>query len=56
MGQLDSDAVLYMRQRGLSHEQAKRLQIEGFVSDIVIGSQHFGEALAQELNKKMESL
>lgn len=56
VGQLDSDAVLYMRQRGLSLEQAKRLQIEGFVSDIVIGSQHFGEALAQELNKKMESL
>ena len=45
-----------MRQRGLSLEQAKRLQIEGFVSDIVLGSQHFGEALAEELNAKLEKI
>jgi len=56
VGQLDSEAVLYMRQRGLSLEQAKRLQIEGFVSDIVLGSQHFGEALAEELNAKLEKI
>ena len=56
VGQLDSDAVLYMRQRGLSLEQAKRLQIEGFISDIVYQSKEFGEVLAQELTSKLELL
>ena len=56
VGQLDSEAVLYMRQRGLSLEQAKRLQVEGFVSDIVYQSGEFGEVLAQELASKLELL
>ena len=33
VGQMDADAILYMRQRGLSLADARRLQIEGFVSD-----------------------
>ena len=45
-----------MRQRGLSLQQAKRLQIEGFVSDIVLRSAEFGETLAQELTAKLETL
>jgi Fe-S cluster assembly protein SufD len=56
VGQLDSEAVLYMRQRGLSLQQAKRLQIEGFVSDIVFGSQQFGEYMAGELTAKLEKI
>ena len=56
VGQLDSEAVLYMRQRGLSLQQAKRLQIEGFVSDIVFGSQQLGEHLAMELTAKLEKI
>ena len=56
VGQLDSEAIMYMRQRGLSLQQAKRLQIEGFVSDIVLRSSEFGEALAQELTAKLETL
>ena len=35
VGQMDADAILYMRQRGLSEAQARRLQIEGFVGDVV---------------------
>jgi len=35
VGQLDGEAILYMRQRGLSEQQARRLQIEGFAGDIV---------------------
>ena len=35
VGQMDSEAILYMRQRGLSEAQARRLQIEGFVGDVV---------------------
>jgi hypothetical protein len=45
-----------MRQRGLSLQQAKRLQIEGFVSDIVFGSQQLGEYLAGELTAKLEKI
>lgn len=29
------EAILYMRQRGLKEEQARRLQIEGFAADVV---------------------
>lgn len=35
MGQIDTEAILYMRQRGLSEAQARMLQTEGFVNDIV---------------------
>ena len=34
VGQMDDDAILYMRQRGLAEQQARRLQMEGFVGAI----------------------
>ncbi len=34
VGQMNQDAILYMCQRGLSAEQARKLQLEGFVGDI----------------------
>lgn len=34
VGQMDDEAILYMRQRGLSEQQARRLQMEGFVAAI----------------------
>lgn len=34
LGQLDPEALLYMRQRGLSLAEARRLQLEGFIADI----------------------
>lgn len=57
VGQMDSEAILYMRQRGLSLADAKRLQIEGFVDDIVLHSAVEGvqdiltEMLAEKLSK-----
>lgn len=36
VGKLDEEAVLYMRQRGLSLPDAQRLQIEGFVKDVLM--------------------
>lgn len=36
VGQMDEQAILYMRQRGLSYADAKRLQVEGFVADVVL--------------------
>lgn len=56
VGQLDSDAVMYMRQRGLSLSQARRLQLEGFVRDIVAAADETDEALAEELTLKLETL
>lgn len=35
VGQMDDEAVYYMRQRGLSEAQARRLQMSGFVSDVL---------------------
>ena len=57
VGQMDSDAVLYMRQRGLDLVTAKRLQIEGFVDDVVLHSAVEGveellsELIAEKLNR-----
>ena len=58
VGQMDSDAILYMRQRGLSLADAKRLQIEGFVDDVVLHSVIAGseEALADMLAEKLNRL
>ena len=56
-GLLDGEAVLYMRQRGLSENQARSLQIEGFVGEVVshcgIGplSGLLTEAVAAKLEK-----
>lgn len=35
VGLLDRDAILYMRQRGLSEQQARQLQLTGFVSELL---------------------
>ena len=35
VGQLDENALYYMRQRGISEENARKLQMFGFVNDII---------------------
>lgn len=35
VGRLDPEAIYYMRQRGISLEAARRLQLEGFAEDVV---------------------
>lgn len=58
VGQMDAEAVLYMRQRGLSEAQARRLQIEGFVGDVVrrCGIEPLCEAAMDAVIAKMEKL
>ena len=56
VGQMDSDAVMYMRQRGLSEQQARRLQIEGFVNDIVLQAGEMGEVMSELMTSKLEKL
>lgn len=45
VGQLDPEAIYYMRQRGIGLEDARRLQMYGFVLDVL------GESRVQELNE-----
>lgn len=58
VGQMDAEAVYYMRQRGLSEAEARRLQIEGFVGDIVrrCGIEPLGEALQEAVAAKMKRM
>ena len=58
VGQLDDDAVLYMRQRGLSEKDARRLQTEGFVNDVAsrCDVEAVAEMLTEEIAAKLEKL
>ncbi len=56
VGQMDGDAIMYMRQRGLSEQQARRMQLEGFVADVISVNGEIGEALKEELVAKLEKL
>lgn len=38
VGQLDAEAIYYMRQRGISEADARKLQMSGFVNDIIAHS------------------
>lgn len=35
VGQLDEEAVYYMRQRGISEAEARRMQLQGFAAEII---------------------
>ncbi len=58
VGRMEDDTILYMRQRGLSEAQARRLQIEGFVGDVVrrCGIEPLCEALAEAVAAKLERM
>lgn len=58
VGQMDEDAILYMRQRGLSKADAKRLQIHGFVADTTLHASiaGCGEAMMELLMDKLAKL
>lgn len=58
VGQMDADAILYMRQRGLSEVQARALQIEGFVGDVVrrCDIEPLREALVEAVGAKLERM
>lgn len=58
VGHRDDEALFYMRQRGLSEREAQRLQIEGFVKDVVRRSPiaSLRNALERELDKKLQKL
>ena len=53
VGQLDEQAIYYMRQRGISQESAERLLLEGFVEDVVAKCEV--EALQDMLNEAVQA-
>lgn len=58
VGQLDPEAIFYMRQRGLSEKEAHRLQIEGFASDILSATpyEELGAWFREAIIKKLQSI
>lgn len=52
VGQLDSEAVYYMRQRGIDEVEARRIQLHGFASDVIAA--HAGVA-ARWLSEVVDS-
>ncbi len=58
VGQIDTDAILYMRQRGLSEAQARRVQVEGFVADIVdrYSNESLVEVVKEIVTDKLETM
>lgn len=58
VGQMDQEAIYYMRQRGLNEEQARRLQLHGFAQDLVMrcGCETLCELLLGEVNNKLDEL
>ncbi len=53
VGLLDRDAILYMRQRGLDESQARRLQLAGFVAELL--QECAPEPLCAALREAVES-
>ncbi len=58
VGQMNQEAIYYMRQRGLSEAQARKMQLEGFVADISDRCciESLREAVAELLSERLEQL
>ncbi|MFI3268150.1 MAG: SufD family Fe-S cluster assembly protein [Rikenellaceae bacterium] len=57
-GELDAEAIFYMRQRGILEQEAKKLQISGFVSNIIqkISSENIKNAVLEDVSFKLSNL
>lgn len=55
VGQLDEQAIYYMRQRGISQAAAERLMLEGFVGEVVANCdiEPLAEMLCEALQKRL---
>ncbi|MFI3289329.1 MAG: SufD family Fe-S cluster assembly protein [Rikenellaceae bacterium] len=58
VGQMNKEAIYYMRQRGLSEEQARKLQLDGFVSEITnsCGVESLREALSEMVREHLHNM
>lgn len=57
-GELDAEAIFYMRQRGISEQEAKKLQISGFVANIIskISSEELVNSVLEDVSLKLTNL
>lgn len=58
VGQMDNEAIYYLRQRGLDEQQARRLQLTGFADDLLMrcGCEELCGVLMGELNDKLNQI
>ena len=58
VGQMDQEAVYYMRQRGMDEQQARRLQIVGIVGDLVMhcNEEELCDAVLKLMEQKLETM
>jgi Fe-S cluster assembly protein SufD len=56
VGQLDEQAVYYMRQRGLDTATARRLQLEGFASEITSRAYCGAELIERTVLERLEKI
>lgn len=58
VGRLDPEAIYYMRQRGIGIEAARRLQIEGFVDEIIDRTkvEDLQHLLRDKVSKRMQNI
>jgi Fe-S cluster assembly protein SufD len=55
-GQLDDEAMFYLRARGIGKESAKKLLVQAFLIDVIdmIDSDNFKSMIEQEINQKLK--
>lgn len=58
VGQMDQEAIYYMRQRGIDEQQARRLQIAGFVEELVMhcDEESWCSAVSELLEQKLHTI
>ncbi len=56
VGQLDGEQIYYMRQRGLDERVARRLQLEGFASEVACPVESFREEADRSVARKLERI
>ncbi|MEE2857650.1 MAG: Fe-S cluster assembly protein SufD [Planctomycetota bacterium] len=56
VGELDEDALFYLRSRGISLEQARRMMVRAFTSEILVaaGSEVVSDFIVEELQQAIE--
>jgi Fe-S cluster assembly protein SufD len=56
VGQLDEDALFYLRSRGISLDQARRILVRAFTSEILVaaGPQVVSDFIVEELQQAID--
>lgn len=57
-GQLDEEAIFYLRSRGLSHDKARALMLHSFAAEVVehISNEHIAETVLQAVEQQLATM